>query len=68
MVYSLLARQSTGKSCFWQQLPATCQLTAMGGNMLFQVLDGPAGILPTNVAFLAAAIDSGNWVETSIVS
>lgn len=40
----------------------------MGGNMLFQVLDGPAGILPTNVAFLAAAIDSGNWVETSIVS
>jgi hypothetical protein len=39
----------------------------MGGNALFQALDGPAGILPTNVAFLAAAIDSGNCVETQII-
>ena len=67
VVLSLLARDTTGKSCFARNVPATTCLRAMGGHALFAALDRPAAGMATEVAFLAAAIDTGDWAETQTI-
>jgi len=67
VVLSIMARESTGKSCFPRGLPTTQALRSMGGAALFSKLDGPADGMATEVAFLAAAIDAGDWTETQTI-
>ena len=67
VVLSLMARESTGKSCFARGIPPTQCLRKMGGHALYLQLDKPAGGIATEVAFLAAAIDTGDWTETQTI-
>ena len=64
IVFSILARETTGKTSFPQRVPVSRSLRAMGGTPLFNTMDKPAGGIATEVAFLAAAIDIGDWTET----
>jgi hypothetical protein len=67
VVLTLLARETTGKSWFGRNVPATECLRSMGGHALYAALDKPAGGIATEVAFLAAAIDTGDWTETQTI-
>lgn len=64
---TLMARESTGKSLFPRNIPNTQCLRSMGGHALYCKLDKPADGIATEVAFLAAAIDSGDWSETQTI-
>ena len=64
IILSILARESTGKASFARGVSASRSLRAMGGIPLFAMLDKPAAGIATEVAFLAAAIDIGDWTET----
>jgi hypothetical protein len=67
VVLSIMARESTGKSCFTRGMNTTQALRTMGGAALFAKLDQPAAGMGTEVAFLAAAIDAGDWTETQTI-
>lgn len=67
VVLSIMARESTGKSCFVRGLAATQALRSMGGAALYKHLDEPAAGMATEVAFMAAAIDAGDWTETQTI-
>ena len=67
VLFSIMARESTGKSCFPRGLPASQCLRQMGGTTLYAALDKPAAGIVTEVAFLAAAIDTGDWAETRTI-
>ena len=67
VVLSIMARESTGKTCFRRELTAAQSLRKMGGACLYQMLDEPAGGIVTDVAFLAAAIEIGDWAEAQMI-
>lgn len=67
VILSIMARESSGKSCFGRGIPATQCLRKMGGTALYSTLDKPAAGISTEVAFLAAAVDTGDWAETQMI-
>ena len=69
IVLSLLAREATGRSKtpYPNMAPAAHALRAMGGDTLYAALDKPAGGMATEVAFLSAAVDAGDWAETQMI-
>ncbi|GKZ01085.1 hypothetical protein MPSEU_001060100 [Mayamaea pseudoterrestris] len=64
---SMMARESSGKSLFLRGTPVTQSLRLVGGHALFNRIDKPAAGIANEVAFLAAAIDSGDWSETQSI-
>jgi hypothetical protein len=64
---SIMGRESTGKSLFSRGMSVTESLRAIGGHTLYSRVDKPAAGIVNEVAFLAAAIDSGDWAETQAV-
>jgi Protein of unknown function (DUF3689) len=67
VLFNIMARESTGKSCFERNIPMTQCLLTMGGSTLLKALDKPAAGMATEVSFLAAAIDAGDWAETQTI-
>lgn len=69
IVLSLLARETTGRSRtpFPNMAPSAHTLRAMGGDTLYATLDKPAGGMATEVAFLLASVDAGDWAETQMI-
>lgn len=67
VVFSLLARETTGRMQSRHLEPAARRLQAMGGHALLGALDRPAGGMCSEVAFLSEVIDSGDWAETQTV-
>jgi Protein of unknown function (DUF3689) len=69
VVLNLLAREMTGRSTtpFPNVLPAARALRAMGGDTLYAALDKPAGGISTEVGFLLASIEAGDWAETQMI-
>lgn len=69
IVLSLLAREMTGRSTsqFPNMAPSAQTLRSMGGDTLYSGLDKPAGGIATEVAFLTAAVDAGDWAETQMI-
>ena len=71
IVLRLFARENLpGRRSIDQSRSSPVQtLRGMGGATLLQRLDGPASGIVSEVAFLAAALETGDWSETqSIVS
>jgi Protein of unknown function (DUF3689) len=68
VVLNLLAREMTGRSTtrFPNVVPAARALRAMGGDTLYAALDKPAGGTSTEVGFLLASIEAGDWAETQM--
>ena len=62
---ALLEIQMTGCSTtpFPNLAPAAQTLRAMGGDTLYSTLDKPAAGIATEVAFLTAAVDAGDWAH-----
>ena len=67
VIFSLLARESTGKPRFGTGIAASQALRAMGGNNLFGAFDKPAAGIATEVGLLTTAINSGDWTETTAI-
>lgn len=67
VVLNLMARECTGRSVFSRGLPVSQCLRTMGGTTLYAALDKPSAGMLSEVAFLAAAIDSGDWSETATI-
>ena len=69
IVLSLLARETTGRSKtpFPNMAPTAHALRSMGGDTLFATLDKPAAGIATEVAFLSASVDAGDWAETQMI-
>lgn len=67
VLFNIMARESTGWSVFPRGIPECQRLRLMGGSSLFGALDKPADGMATEVAYLAAAIDLGDWVETHAI-
>ena len=67
VVFSLLAREVTGRPGSRNPQTATVRLKTLGGHTLFSSLDRPAGGICSEVAFLSEVIDSGDWAETQTV-
>lgn len=67
IVFNMLARELTGKTCFPRGIPEAQRLRIMGGDRLFNMLDKPAAGMASEVAFLAASIDAGDLGETHII-
>jgi len=67
IVLTLMARENTGKSFFARGMPSTQRLRSMGGHALFSALDKPAAGIATEVVFLEAAIDTGDWTESQTI-
>ena len=63
VLHSVLARETTGKSPFPRGVHISEGLLELGGTPLFQKFDGPSGNIASEVSFLSAAIDSGDWTE-----
>ncbi|CAB9509620.1 potential channel 4-associated protein [Seminavis robusta] len=69
VVFNLLAREMTGRSTtpFPNLVPAAQALRAMGGDTLYGALDKPAAGISTEVGFLVASIEAGDWAETQMI-
>jgi len=66
-IFSILARETTGKASFSRGISSSQALRTLGGTAVFAMLDKPAAGMATEVAFLAAAIDAGDWTETHTI-
>jgi hypothetical protein len=62
-----MARESTGRTLFPRDQPASKSLTRIGGMTLHGRLDKPAGGIATEVNALLAAIEGGDWTETQTI-
>lgn len=67
VVFSLMARESTGRTLFPRGKPASQCLSSIGGTTLYNSVDKPAGGIMSEVNSLAAAIDGGDWTETHTI-
>lgn len=64
VLLKIMARESTGRTISPRNIFESQRLRLMGGKSLFAALDKPAAGMASEVALLAAAIDSGDWAET----
>lgn len=67
VLLNIMARESTGRTCFPRGISTAQSLRLMGGTTLYNHLDKPSAGMVSEVAFLAAAIDSGDWTETHTI-
>ncbi|GAX21342.1 Trpc4-associated protein [Fistulifera solaris] len=67
VVLSLMARESTGRTLFPRDQPASKSLDRIGGMTLHGRLDKRAGGIVSEVNALLAAIEGGDWTETQTI-